>query len=278
MSSGADLFVVCKQCGSEVSPYITECPYCGNRLRRRAPKLPRVHAPSRTPRRKRLAALLRGRRRPRARVLSSGAHVGERSGYGRPYTAILLVVLSCASWIAMHAEPQVYSKLAIAGPLHGDWWRLITSEFAYSRGLPTLLAIATIALFGWLIERRHGPAVVAALFLGGGVTGGLVACAVYKTPGELLSPPFGLLKIGIGTGNAAALALLGAWAAPDIRAARAGSYYEGDLLGAGAIGALLLAIPFAFAQSEMSWLAGVVGAAFGLLVGLGLQLRAEARA
>ena len=26
MSSGADLFVVCKQCGSEVSPYITECP------------------------------------------------------------------------------------------------------------------------------------------------------------------------------------------------------------------------------------------------------------
>ncbi len=42
MSPGPDLFVVCKQCGSEVSPYITECPYCGARLRRRAPKLPRV--------------------------------------------------------------------------------------------------------------------------------------------------------------------------------------------------------------------------------------------
>src|SRR3979411_2124994 len=41
MSSGADLFVVCKQCGSEVSPYITECPYCGSRLRKRAPKLDR---------------------------------------------------------------------------------------------------------------------------------------------------------------------------------------------------------------------------------------------
>ena len=35
MSSGADLFVVCKNCGSEVSPYITECPYCGSRLRDR---------------------------------------------------------------------------------------------------------------------------------------------------------------------------------------------------------------------------------------------------
>ena len=46
MTSGADLFVVCKQCGSEVSPYITECPYCGNRLRRRAPKLPRAHGSS----------------------------------------------------------------------------------------------------------------------------------------------------------------------------------------------------------------------------------------
>src|SRR2546428_3925306 len=39
MSSGADLFVVCKTCQAEVSPYITECPYCGNRLRKRAPKL-----------------------------------------------------------------------------------------------------------------------------------------------------------------------------------------------------------------------------------------------
>jgi len=40
-TGGQDLFVVCKSCGSEVSPYITECPYCGNRLRKRAPKLDR---------------------------------------------------------------------------------------------------------------------------------------------------------------------------------------------------------------------------------------------
>ena len=42
MSTGdPELFVVCKSCGSEVSPYITECPYCGNRLRKRAPKIDR---------------------------------------------------------------------------------------------------------------------------------------------------------------------------------------------------------------------------------------------
>ena len=34
-----ELFVICPNCGSEVSPYVTECPYCGNRLRKRAPDL-----------------------------------------------------------------------------------------------------------------------------------------------------------------------------------------------------------------------------------------------
>src|ERR1039458_3872073 len=43
---GPDLFVICKSCGSEVSSYITECPYCGNRLRKRAPKLDREGRPA----------------------------------------------------------------------------------------------------------------------------------------------------------------------------------------------------------------------------------------
>ncbi len=41
MPGAPDLFVVCKNCRNEVSPYITECPYCGNRLRKRAPKIDR---------------------------------------------------------------------------------------------------------------------------------------------------------------------------------------------------------------------------------------------
>ncbi|MGB3099194.1 MAG: zinc-ribbon domain-containing protein, partial [Solirubrobacterales bacterium] len=39
--SAPELSVVCKSCGSEVSPYVTECPYCGHRLRKRAPELER---------------------------------------------------------------------------------------------------------------------------------------------------------------------------------------------------------------------------------------------
>ena len=34
-----DLFVICKSCSAEVSPYVTECPYCGQRVRKRAPKI-----------------------------------------------------------------------------------------------------------------------------------------------------------------------------------------------------------------------------------------------
>ena len=70
--------------------------------------------------------------------------------------------------------------------------------------------------------------------------------------------------------NGAALALIAAWSIPDLQAARRGSYYEGELLGAGAIAATLLLLPYA--RPEASWLAGVVGGVVGLILGLGLQL------
>jgi membrane associated rhomboid family serine protease len=258
MSSGADLFVVCKQCGSEVSPYITECPYCGHRLRRRAPKLPRAGAPSRSPRtRTRLRRLLAPRRLGRGR-LRAGWSV---SAVTRPYATITLVVAGCALWILWHAEPLAYPKTAILGPLHGDWWKLFTSQFAYHDGLYAFVALLTIAIFGWLIEQRHGVAAVLALFFGGGAIGALVATAVYPDP-------------WVSGGNGAGLALLAAWAAADVEAARRRSHYEGDLLGAAAIAALLLAMPWA--RGEGSWLAGVSGGAVGLVLGLGLQRMREA--
>jgi hypothetical protein len=90
------------------------------------------------------------------------------------------------------------------------------------------------------------------------VTGALTATAAYPQP------------VVLG-GNAAALALLAAWVLPDLLAARAGTYYEGDLLGAGALAAVLLAIPFALRGPEASWLAGVTGGAMGLVLGAGLH-------
>jgi membrane associated rhomboid family serine protease len=259
MTSGADLFVVCKHCGSEVSPYITECPYCGHRLRRRAPKLPRESEPKRA----RRGLLGRWASRPaKAQPAPSRARprLARRSFPGtiaaRPYATIAIVAASSVLWVLLRAGFFGADKVVVVGSLNGDWWKLFTSQFAYLNGLVAFLTLIVIAIFGWLLEQRLGPIVVLALFLGAGATGALVAIAAYPVA-------------VVAGGNAAALALLAAWAAPDLRAARAGGYYEGDLLGAGALAVLLLAVPFV--RPEVSWLAGVTGGVLGLLVGLGLQ-------
>ncbi len=262
MPSGADLFVVCKNCGSEVSPYITECPYCGHRLRRRAPKLPREGESSPKPRG------LRGRwgaqgattrpspARSRARRTRPSFAAMDAT---RQYATIAIVAAGAVLWVLLRAGYFSASKLAVAGPLHGDWWKLFTTQFAYiAGGLYAFVALLVVAIFGWLLERRLGPIFVLVLFFGAGAAGALVALAVYPFPAVLGA-------------NAGALALLAAWAAPDLRAARAGHYYEGDLLGAGALAALLLAMPFVLRLPEASWLAGVTGGVLGLLVGAGLQ-------
>jgi hypothetical protein len=250
MPSGADLFVVCKKCGSEVSPYITECPYCGHRLRRRAPKLPRDRL--RGPRTNLFRRASLGR-------LRSGEIAGLRADT-QPYATIALVAASCGVWIATQGGYVNLAKLIVAGPLHGDWWRLLSSQFVYGSGFANVLfmfaTLLSVAVFGCLVERRHGPLVVLALFFAAGATGALLAEAVYAFP--------------VVTGaNAGALALLGAWAAPNLVAARSGSYYEGDLLGTAAIAAVLLAMPFA--RPEVSWLAGVAGGVLGLTFGLGMS-------
>src|SRR5262249_5066015 len=182
------------------------------RLRRRAPKLPRANAPTRTRRR-----LTRRLRWPRARI-SARAEPGRRqTGWGRdgraasrPYATIALVAISLGTWAAWHAKPDLYFKLTIAGPRRGVWGKLVPSQSAYANGLYEFVALVAIALFGWLLERRRGPAVVLALFLGGGVAGALVASAVYADP-------------LVSGGNAAALPLLAAWAVPGPGGPRVGT-------------------------------------------------------
>src|SRR5277367_2807278 len=112
MSSGADLFVVCKQCGSHVSPYITECPYCGNRLRRRAPKLPKEGRRD-APRRARGPASL-GRLR--------GDEIPGIRGDTRPYIPVALVLASAGLWVATQGGWVNLLNvviLPIPSPVHG---------------------------------------------------------------------------------------------------------------------------------------------------------------
>src|SRR5690242_1400324 len=111
MASGPDLFVVCRSCGREVSPYITECPYCGNRLRKRAPKLERV------------------------------------------------------------------LDLAVIGNGTEELWRSVTTLFVYTQTGYELVVLLAVALFGWLLERRHGFWAPLLVFFVAGAGGILLAIA-----------------------------------------------------------------------------------------------------
>ena len=259
MSSGADLFVVCKQCGSEVSPYITECPYCGHRLRRRAPKLPRANAPTRSARGgTRLHRFWAARRsaRRRARDAARATRAASRWAAERPYATIALVFASCAAWVLWHAKPDLYVNMAILGPLHGDWWKLFTTSSRTStactrswrcwrwRSSAGCSSAATGRRSCWRCS--SAPARAARWWR--------ARCTPTRSSAAPTRRPWRCWRRG---------------RCPTCEAARTDEYYEGDLLGAAAIAALLLAMPFA--RPEASWLAGIVGGALGLLVGFGLH-------
>jgi hypothetical protein len=245
-TGGPDLFVVCKNCGSEVSPYITECPYCGNRLRKRAPKIDREGRVTEKRRRRPPAPSL-GRLRP--------DEIPGIRGDTRPYATIVLVVLGLVGCLLWRTGLVGLTSLAVFGKLGSHSWRLVTAGFSYNNTGYAFVCIGAIALYGWLLEQRHGPILVIGLFLIGAV-GGLAATAVvYPDPAAL-------------GGNGGALALLCAWAVPDILALRAGEEIDGDLIGTAVIAVVIALMPLA--APGASWVAGGVGVAAGLLIGFPL--------
>jgi membrane associated rhomboid family serine protease len=250
-TGGPDLFVICKSCGSEVSPYITECPYCGNRLRKRAPKIDRQGRVTE-----------RRRRRPPAPALPR-LRRGEIPGIrpeSRPYATITLVVLGLVGCLLWRTSLVHINELAIVGKPGAHWWRLLTAPFTYDNTGFAIVTLATIGLYGYLLERRHGLVPVIALAALGGVGGVAVTAAIYPFP------------IVLGA-NGAALALLVAWAIPDLLTLRAGEEFEGDLIGTAVIAAAVAIMPLVV--HDASWVADGVGVAAGLTVGLPLTRIAE---
>lgn len=249
-SGGPDLFVICKSCGSEVSPYITECPYCGNRLRKRAPKLDRDGRPKDKPRRPRRSPA------PSLGPLRRGEIPGIRHD-ARPYLTIAIVVASLAMMILTRAGAIPLEDVVLVGDpgITGDWWRVASAAFVYENSGYAFVALFSIAIFGWLMERRHGPVPVALLFALGGI-GGLAVTAVAD------AFPFAM------GANGAALALVTAWALPDVLDQRKGREIEGDLLGAAVVAIVLLLLPLVVATADA--LAGATGLLAGLVLGLPL--------
>ena len=267
MSSRPDLFVVCKSCGSEVSPYVTECPYCGKRLRKRAPKIERgADGPQVKERRRGLRGGTRKPKEPRPPKETSPRlgklRAGEIPGIrgdedARPYATIALVIAGLVFFVLFQAEVLLDRDLGLfsigALQLTKDGWRLVTSLFLYSSVVAQFVTLLTVGIFGWLVERRHGFLLVPALFLAGGIAGNLAASAVGQD-----------LVLGGGGG---ALALLAAWAVPVVQGRRREPEDdEADLLGT-AVLALSLVVLGAVVDNG-SVVAVVAGGAVGALVGL----------
>jgi membrane associated rhomboid family serine protease len=260
--SSPDLFVVCKNCQAEVSPYITECPYCGTRLRKRAPRIERPDAPVKPPKR---GPRIGGRgskpkakarpRQPKAAKglgrLRSGEIPGIRGDdHARPYATMVLVALSFGLWLSLAF--YVRSDFAITA-VGGDPWRFFTAAFLNDGTAAQFAAVLGIGLFGTLIERAHGPIAVILIFLLCGP--GALAAAAAVDPGSLV---FG--------SHGAALGLLCAWLVPVLaRRQRGDGDDDADLLGVLVIAAVLLLVPL---LSQGSALAGLFGAAFGAVAGV----------
>jgi membrane associated rhomboid family serine protease len=249
-TGGPDLFVICKSCGSEVSPYITECPYCGNRLRKRAPKLDRDQRVAERKARRQPPALLTRLRRD---------EIPGIRGDSRPYATVVLVLAGLVGCLLWRTSLGTKDLIVIGQP-GSQWWRLFTAAFTYDNAGYALITLGTVGLFGWLLERRHGPVPVLALFIIGGV-GGLAATTAIDPNAVLLGA------------QGAALAIVCAWAIPDLLTLRSGGDVEGDLIGAAVIAAAVAAMPLAVLDA--SWVSDGVGIVAGFAIGLPLALIGE---
>jgi membrane associated rhomboid family serine protease len=242
MSSGPDLFLVCKSCGAEVSPYITECPYCGTRIQKRAPKLDRGGV-SRAGR--------RARSRPQLPRLKPNEIPGIRADR-RPWVVWLLVLASVLVTVALKSALLSYDDLGY-GFAFEDAWRPFTTLFTYSDTGYEIITVGSIALFGLLLERRHGFWVPLFTFFACGAGGAWIGVNL------------GDASLAFGA-NGAALGLLAAWAMRDVLGRRRGREDDSDLLGVLAIAAVLVLLPLA--SDEASGVAGLAGGVIGIVLGL----------
>jgi membrane associated rhomboid family serine protease len=242
--SETELSVICKNCGSEVSPYVTECPYCGARLRKRAPKLER---------RGDAFEALRPKRRSRIPRPSI-----PLTGTDRPYATIAVILASAALLLVQKASGDALATFGgLIVPLQGDWWRYLTAPFAYvDIGYLFVVAVG-LAIFAAGVERRLGTMPTAILLLACGTLGMVAADAVANAQGEITV---------ISGGNGMALGAVAAWFALRRSEATGRIDEEYDVIGVAVAAVVLIALPL-FAPTA-DFVGGLVGGAVGGLAGL----------
>jgi membrane associated rhomboid family serine protease len=246
--SETELSVICKNCGSEVSPYVTECPYCGARLRKRAPKLERRGDALEAKPRRRAAARFFRRRASRA--------AGARAI--RSYATIGAIGASATLLLVQKATGETLAGIGgLSVPLEGEWWRCLTSPFAYVDVGYLFVVAVGLAIFGGAVERRLGSAATGILLLACGALGMVAAAAVANAQGHVDV---------IGGGNGIALGAVAAWFTLRRAEAHGAIDQEYDAIGVAVAAVVLLALPLFEGSADV--VAGVAGGLVGGLAGL----------
>lgn len=254
--AGPELSVVCKSCGSEVSPYVTECPYCGTRLRKRAPKLERVGDEVRV----REGRRERRRRRVaerRARAAARRERLAVATEY--PVVAIAAIVGPATLLIVERATAlTVFDLGALPGVVGGEWWRYLTASFVVD-DIGFLFACGlALAIFLTGVERRLGIVPAALLVIGTGTLSMLGADAIDNALSD------GVL-VTMGP-NGVALGALAAWTVLREAELRADPNEEYERFAVAVAAVVLLLLPL-FDDVASVWVGivgGLVGAALGL--------------
>jgi membrane associated rhomboid family serine protease len=263
--SSPELSVVCRNCGSEVSPYVTECPYCGQRLRKRAPKLQREGDEIRVRegrREKRLRRDAERRTRAEARLRGEGGGRFEELAT-KPLATVLLLVVSAVVFVVFRASNlSVLDLGAIVGDPGSEFWRYLTAPFFFEDAGYLFVCGLAIALFAPPLERRIGSVATLILALACGALGMLAAVGMDAALGDDFPVAAGA--------NGIALGLLAAFVVvrePERRADPEDSY---DPIAVAVAAAVLLALPLVEDFAD-PW-AGLAGAVVGGLCGLSASL------
>ena len=227
------LFVVCNNCSREVSPYITECPYCGFRLRKRAPDLGSGKGKSGGAGgrfKKNAATKPKGPRRQGRKAAPGLPAIGKR-----PVATLSLIAAAIVISVAVKASSFPTIDLILLGPIDGDYWQLFTAPLVHFSSAYAFVALLGAAIFGFGIEARFGPFVLAGLWLFCGALGIVFAALIAPIPHA-------------NGANGVAVGLMFAWlAVVGLREDRS----DIDTYGLLAVCAVLLALPIATVEASI---------------------------
>ena len=259
--AGPELSVVCRNCGSEVSPYVTECPYCGNRIRKRAPKLQREGDEIKIREGRREKKLRRdAERRARAdeRLESFGRVSARREELAtRPWATALLLAIPALLFIATQASESFFIDV-LDKTYAPEWPRFLIAPYFYESAGYLFVCGLALAIFLPPVERRIGsvPALILAFACG--------ALSILGADG--LNDLIGDETNFAAGANGMALGVIAAYVAlrePERRADPEESY---DPFAVMVCALVVLLIPLVQTFAEVG--SGVVGAAVGAACGL----------